>query len=149
MMPINALVTVIVAALAAAGAWTFRSAQADADLAELRLSHANDTIKRQAVNREVERSIAARYQGALNAARSQQMALRRDADAARAESDGLRQQLTGTARRLAEAPPAAVLEYATALGDVLDQCQRGYQGLAAKADGHTGDLRTLTEAWPR
>lgn len=51
--------------------------------------------------------------------------------------------------RLANASHAAVSEYATAASDVFDQCVKEYSALAAKADGHTNDVQTLIEAWPR
>ena len=88
------------------------------------------------------------YQGALNAARIRETALRRDLAAADSESDGLRAQLSDAARRLADAPPTTVLEYATTVNQLFADCSRGYQELAGKADGHAADVRTFREAWP-
>ena len=92
----------------------------------------------------------ANYQEALNAARKQADVHRRDADAARTESDGLREQAVSAARRLADArtPEAAVREYATTVIELFDNCQREYQGMAATAQGHADDVATLIAAWP-
>ncbi len=65
-----------------------------------------------------------------------------------AVSDGLRDQSAEAARRLAAAPPAAVLEYAAALGAVFQDCRAAYGWMVEKADGHAGDVRTHREAWP-
>ncbi len=65
-----------------------------------------------------------------------------------AVSDGLRDQSAEAARRLAAAPPAAVLEYAAALGAVFQDCRAAYGGMVEKADGHAGDVRAHREAWP-
>ncbi len=45
-------------------------------------------------------------------------------------------------------PPAAVLEYATALGVVFEDCRAAYGDMAAKAAGHAADVQTLGAAWP-
>ena len=92
----------------------------------------------------------ANYQEALNAARKQADVHRRDADAARTESDGLREQAVSAARLLADArtPEAAVREYATTVNELFDNCQREYQGMAATAQGHADDVATLIAAWP-
>lgn len=45
-------------------------------------------------------------------------------------------------------PPAAVLEYAAALGVVFEDCRAAYGDMAAKAAGHAADVQTLGAAWP-
>lgn len=100
--------------------------------------------------RTEQQTITDRYQGALNAALKQADVHRRDRDAARAESDGLREQSMSAARQLADAatPASAVREYAIAANELLDNCQQSYQELASKADGHSADVQTLIAAWP-
>jgi hypothetical protein len=88
------------------------------------------------------------YREATHAARQRESALVRSRDAARAESDGLRELSAAAARRLAAAPPAAALEYATTAGELLADCSRDYAGMAAKADGHASDAVMLRDAWP-
>ena len=143
------------AVVAAAAAWAFQGARMDSAVADVRLEMSEAKTKAvgeklQAVKeaRADERAINKTYQEALNAARTREIALRRDRDLAQSESDGLRSQLSDAARRIADAPPAAVLEYATAVNQLFADCSRSYQELAGKADGHATDVRTLTAAWP-
>lgn len=136
------------AALAAAGTWAFEDARHRAELGEIRLEQSTAALQAQTQARAAEQSINRKYQEALNAAQTRQATLRADADSARAESDRLREQSADAARRIAAAPPAAVAEYATAVGELLTDCSRRYQELGAKADGHAADVRTLIDAWP-
>ena len=100
--------------------------------------------------RDSQDKITTKYQGALNEARKQSDVHRRDAAVARTESDGLREQAVSAARRLADAatPAVAVRAYAIAANELLDQCQRRYQEVAGKAQGHANDVATLKAAWP-
>ena len=143
------------AAVAAAGVWIFQDARMDSAVAEVRLEMAGAQVKAageklQAVKqaRAEERAINKTYVEALNAARDREALLRTEVDHLRHVSDGLRDQNADAARRLAAAPPGAVLEYATALGAVFEDCRAAYGGMVEKADGHAGDVRTLREAWP-
>ena len=136
------------AVIAALAAWFFQDNRYTAELAELRLEHANAVIKATSTLRAEQHAITTKYQGALNAATERETISRRHLDAAARESDGLREQLSGTARRIAAAPPAAVAEYATTVSGLFADCSRSYQELAGKADGHSLDVRTLREAWP-
>jgi hypothetical protein len=143
------------AAVAAALAWQFQGARLGAELAEARLETttqqlAISTAQRaaDARMRQAEKAMTTKYQGALNAARDREALLRRDFDQLRTVSDGLREQSADAARRLASAPPAAVLEYATALIAVYDDCRAAYGDMAAKATGHATDVQTFDAAWP-
>lgn len=71
-----------------------------------------------------------------------------NAAAARLERDRLRDTHASASLRLPGAAHGACTEYATAAGGLLDQCAAAYQELAAVADGHALDARTLTESWP-
>ena len=143
------------AAVAAALAWQFQDARLGVELAEARLETttqqlATSTAQRAADARvrQAEKAITTKYQGALNAARDREALLRRDLDQLRTVSDSLREQSADAARRLASAPPAAVLEYATALGAVFEDCRAAYGDMAAKAAGHAADVQTFVAAWP-
>lgn len=136
------------AVIAALAAWFFQDNRYTAELAELRLEHANAVVKATSTLRAEQHAITTKYQGALNAATERETISRRHLAAAARESDGLREQLSDTARRIAAAPPSAVLEYATAVNQLFADCSRSYQELAGKADGHSLDVRTLSEAWP-
>jgi septal ring factor EnvC (AmiA/AmiB activator) len=144
-----ALIThLALAALAALGAWQFQAARMDAAVAEVRLEQSNERHTAVTQARADERAVNKTYQEALNAAQKTARALRRDRDAAQSESDGLREQLSEAARRLADAPPAALREYASTTGELLAQCSRSYQELAGYADGHALDAATCRAAWP-
>ena len=100
------LITHAIAALTAAGAvWVFQDARWAADVADIRLSQADEQSAAVSRARAEERAINKTYQEALNAARTRETSLRRDIDAARTESDSLREQLSYAARLIADAPP--------------------------------------------
>lgn len=147
-MSANFITAIVFSVLASLATWAFEENKHAAELAELQLDQANAISQAAEQARTNELAITKTYQGALNAARTRETALRRDVDSARSESDSLRAQSADAARKLASAAPAAVLEYAVAVNELLGQCQREYQGLAGKADGHASDARTLIDAWP-
>lgn len=135
-------------AVAAASTWHVQAWRYDAQIAGIHRAHAQAAALASEETARNFRAITTKYQGALNAATERETISRRHLAAAARESDGLREQLSDTARRIAAAPPAAVAEYATAVGGLFADCSRGYQGMAAKASGHAADVRALTEAWP-
>lgn len=147
-MNLTLITHLIVALVASAGVWIFQDARMDAAVAEVRLEQSNERMTAVSQARADEHAVTSTYQGALNAARTRESLLRTEIDHLRGVSDGLRDQNADAARRLAAAPPAAVLEYATALGAVFNDCRAAYAELVPKADGHASDARTLREAWP-
>lgn len=136
------------AAIAATTAWQVQDWRLGGQISALQAQHATELAKAQAKALAVERDASTRYQGALNEARTLQIAAQRDAARARAESDGLRDQAADAARRIATATPAAVAEYANTVTELFGECSRSYQELAAAADGHSADARTIRAAWP-
>ncbi len=154
-MSVRAITHLAAAGLAAFLTWSYQGARLGADLAEAR---ANATSEKLAVStaqraadarvRRAEQSINTNYQEALNAARTREALLRRDLDQLRTVSDSLREQSADAAHRLASAPPAAVLEYATAVNAVYDDCRAAYGDMAAKASEHAADVETFQRAWP-
>ena len=136
------------AVIAALAAWFFHDNRYTAELAELRLEHADAFIKATSTLRAEQHAITTKYQGALNAATERETISRRHLAAAVRESDGLRERLSDTARRIAAAPPAAVAEYATTVSGLFADCSRSYQELAGQADGHANDVRKHRDAWP-
>ncbi len=147
-MNITLATHLLAAAVAAAGVWFFQDARMDAAVADVRLEQSDERLGAVSQARADERAINKTYQEALNAARKREALLRTERDHLRAVSDGLRDQNAESARRLAAAPPAAVLDYATALNAVYDDCRAAYGGMAEAAAGHAADVRTLTGAWP-
>ena len=147
-MNLSLITHLVVAVAAAAGVWVFQDARMDAAVADVRLEQTNERMAAVTQARAEERAITKTYQGALNAARDRETLLRAELDRLHRVSDELRDQNADGARRLAAAPPAAVLEYATALGAVFEDCRAAYGGMVEKADGHASDVRTHREAWP-
>ena len=136
------------AILAGVLAWHVQAWRYDAQIADIKAAQAQAAALASEETARNFRTITTKYEGALNAARTRETVIRRNADLARTESDGLRAQLTDAARRIAAAPPASVAEYATAVSELLAVCSRERTYFAGQADGHANDVRTLTEAWP-
>ena len=147
-MSVRAITHLAAAGLAAFLTWNYQGARLGADLAEARADSTSEKLAASTAQRAAEKAINTKYQEALNAARTREALLRRDLDQLRAVSDSLREQSADAARRLASAPPAAVLEYATAVNAVYDDCRAAYGDMAAKAAGHAADVQALGAAWP-
>lgn len=146
-----AVVALMVAALLAC----LKMAQLQAELADERLQASQYreqiTTERAAANArvaQVSADLANKYQGALNDALKKQATLQAAADRSRRERDSLRAQLSDAEQRLADASPAALIEYASAVNELLGQCSRSYQELAREADGHVASVRLMRAAWP-
>lgn len=146
---------IALAVLAGVLVWFFQDARLGADLADERLQASQYreqiTTERAAANArvaKVSRDIAADYQGALNDALKKQATLQAAADRSRRERDSLRAQLSDAEQRLADASPAALIEYARSLNNVFGQCSERYTELAIRADGHAADAATCRAAWP-
>jgi hypothetical protein len=69
------------------------------------------------------------------------------ADAARAERDGLRDDLAASRTAFADSTHTSLAAYADTLSVVFEQCTKEYSDVAAKADGHATDASTLFNAW--
>ncbi len=154
-MSARAITHLISAVAAAALVWVFQDARHGAELADAKLDSTTyqlDVSQAQraadARVRTAEQAVNTTYQGALNAARTREALLRTELDRLHVVSDGLRAIAADAARRLADAPPAAVLDYALTGNAVFDDCRAAYAGMVKKADGHAADVRTLSEAWP-
>ena len=64
-------------------------------------------------------------------------------------SDSLRNTANAIRLGLPHATIEAARTAADAFATVFSECQGRYGELAAKADGHASDVRTLEEAWPK
>jgi len=87
---------------------------------------------------------------AQNDAKKREIALRADVQSARNALDGLRHaaDLSRAAYRLTGVPANAGADAADAALVLLSRCAERYTDLAAKADAHVSDIKTLTQAWP-
>lgn len=86
---------------------------------------------------------------AQNAGNKRAQQAKADADAATAVAGSLQHDLDQFKRDLPTLTRAAVDKYAVALDDVFGQCSSRLTDLASKAQGHAGDVRTLSDAWPK
>jgi hypothetical protein len=147
-MSVRAITHLAAAGLAAFLTWNYQGARLGADLAEARADSTSEKLAASTAQRAAEKAINTKYQEALNAARTREALLRRDLDQLRAVSDSLREQSADAARRLASAPASSILEYATAVNAVYDDCRAAYGDMAAKAAGHAADVQIFHDAWP-
>ena len=86
---------------------------------------------------------------AINESKTRETVLRAAAAAAASELDGLRDDLAAMRLQLDGASRDAAIERANSIGAVLAQCGRKYQEMAAIAERHASDVKTLVAAWPR
>lgn len=96
-----------------------------------------------------ETELQTQLQVAQNEARKREADLAIAADSARAERDGLRDELTTISDRLSRASADSLRQYARTANAVLQECTDRYSELARKADGHASDALMLTQGWPR
>lgn len=106
-------------------------------------------LKAEQANRAKEQQLHRQVIEAQNAATERNKKNQVAIAAARAQSDGLRDQLAATRAKLSSASADAVRDYAATLSDVFGDCAAKYQSMAEIADGHAGDVMLLQEAWPR
>ena len=145
----HAAAIIIAAALAGWAGWSVQGWRMGEQIAALK------TAQAEAVNtatREARAQESKRFQGvqdAQAAAQTRAVAARRDADAARTELDRLRNSVAAARGGVPGESAAACTQRADAAGDVLGQCAAAYSDLAAVADRHASDARTLIEAWPK
>lgn len=145
----HAAAAIIAASLAGWAGWSVQGWRLGEQIAALK------TAQAEAVNtatREARAQESKRYQGvqdAQAAAQARAQAARRDADAARTELDRLRDDLRATRGGVPGESATACTQRADAGGELLAQCAAAYSDLAAVADRHANDARTLIEAWPK
>ena len=138
------------AALFAAGliiGWWGNGARLNAQID--RIIHESDKAMIQALNdvlAENER-MAREKQKALDAAQADSLRNARAAARAGVELDRLRSQVSQSRAALANSTQSSIVEYASALSDVFEQCTREYTEVAKKADGHALDAQLLFNAW--
>lgn len=136
-------------ALGFGGGWQTQDWRFTAQVSKLEKKHAEATA--QAVTEALDETV--RHQKAKDAAlRNAQARAKRDAaDAADARlvADGLRSDLDTQRMHMLDAARSALLEYASAANLVFGECSRRLEEMGRAAQGHSSDVRTLTEAWPK
>ena len=145
----HALAAVAAAVVAAASAWHIQYLRYDGRIQSLQARHAQMLADARDRAATIERG----YQQQLNKARDdatkRETKLRRDAAAARAAADGLRDGIYQFRARLPTATQSACTVAADTAAQLLGECSAAYQGLAETADRIAGDAVMLRDAWPR
>lgn len=149
-MSTAAKLLIALALLAAAGlaGWRAGAAHVRAEWTEARLDQ--ETVDRAATdeNRRIEQRRQSLVTEANHAATKREIALRAAADSARAELDGLRDELTAGRGDLPGAACEAVRKRAAALSDVFGECAAALESMAGKAGRHASDTLKFEQAWP-
>ena len=145
----HAAAALLGASIAAVGAYKVQDWRYTGQINQIKAAQA------EAVNtatREARAQESARFKGvqdAQAAAQTRAQVARRDADRARSELDRMRDTISATRGGVPGESTAACTQRADAAADVLAQCGAAYQDLAAIADRHASDARTLIESWPK
>lgn len=96
-----------------------------------------------------EQELSAQVQEAQANGLKREETIRTLAAAVGKSSDSLRNTANAIRLGLPHATVEAARTAADAFAAVFTECQGRYGELAAKADGHASDVRTLEEAWPK
>lgn len=136
------------AALAFTLAWQTQGWRLGKQIESMRAHHAQAVADAKQSAIEEAARMQAQKDEALREANAQAQRNAAAAAAARRESDGLRVELTEARLRMSSSTCASVRDHAATLSAVFDQCVGRLEGMAAQADGHALDARTLTRAWP-
>lgn len=112
-----------------------------------RLEFAGATAQANREAARLERARQSRADDAGRLARAREAGIRADADRARGELGGLRDDL-GAIERASAQSLAAANSAVRVIGDVLQSCTAEYQRMAEEADRATSEARELRQAWP-
>ena len=99
--------------------------------------------------RAKEQTLMTQLNEAQNAATARETKLRADYAAAHAAANSLRHTLAAARQRLPADPAATGSQTATTGLELLGECSAAVEQLAAAADAHASDVKTLTDAWPK
>jgi hypothetical protein len=152
MMPglyVFAAVGIVAGALGFAGGWQTQGWRLGEQISKMKEAQAEAVNVATREARTTESRRFTNVQEAQNAAQKRAQTARLDADRARTELDRLRDELASTRGGVPGESTAACAVRADAGADVLAQCAAAYLDLAAIADRHANDARTLIEAWPK
>lgn len=148
-MNITLIATAAASLVTAVAVWSFQGYRYGEQIATMQKEAAEATTKAVKAAMDKTQADQERKDNALKEAnlRSQKNALA--AAAANRANDSLRDQLATARAGLPQATCEAARNYAATLSDVFGQCTERLTELAAKADGHASDAKTLDQAWPQ
>lgn len=147
-MNLTAITTAVSIAVSGLVVWNIQSWRYQSQIATLKTEYATAQFNAlEKANAETIRLTEQAQQASIDAQNRIQR-INAERNKLRASIDGLRSSST-EALLLSGYSHAACIDRATALKDVFDQCTGEYGSLAEKADRHTSDLQTLSDAWPK
>lgn len=136
-------------AIGGASAWTIESWRHGKKIAEIQLQQSE--IEKNNL-REVRVQESKRYkelQDAQIAAQKRNELLKQDSRRTALELGRLRDTINKDRDDSTSESPGACTERRIALGELLVTCSERHTELAATADGHVNDIKTLIESWPK
>jgi hypothetical protein len=142
-----AIAAVMLAAAFASG-FAVQGWRKDAQIAEIEAANSAAVAAATAQAMEETTQMQRKKDDALRLAAKRAQENASAAAAARAERDGLRNQINAATTALPTATCSSARDYAATATAVFEQCAAALEELATKADGHATDSRTLTNAWP-
>ena len=147
------LIAIVGAALFALGlfllGWHLGAKNIQADWSAAKVAQATADADANRENRVIESKRNATIIEAQNAATLRNKTLQVAAASAGAVAVGLRDEIAAIRRDLPQLADDAVRQRADAVGAVLAHCTDSYAGMAATADRHASDVKTLIDAWPK
>lgn len=143
-MNIRLIIALIVALGLAASHWKAYTTGKTAERTEWNLR----TIKANDDARELERLNRQSKESALENRTKQIMANVAAADRARLAAERLHDASERSLQASRETHAACIVS-ATTHAELLGACEREYRSMAAKAQGHAGDAKTLIDSWPK
>jgi phage-related minor tail protein len=129
------------------GVNAYRVNSAQNDLAQLKAAQAEAIVAAQTQAAEQTASLERTKNEAIQQAQARAAENAAAAGRAKSELARLRESAAAGARH-AGTSSGACTEYAATATDVLNECGGALVELAATADGHVNDIKTLTGSWP-
>ncbi len=138
----------VAGALAFGAAWQVQAWRYGGQIADIKREHAEVVASSAKSALKLTEHYRENADAAVRKAEARAAQNKRDADALRAELDGLRGDIANVPDRIRSATREAVDQYAAAATVVFDHCARRYSDMAQAAAGHASDVQTLMDAWP-
>jgi hypothetical protein len=147
-MKLTLIVSLTAALIAGVSGWVANGWRLNAQIDKMVAEHeaASAAANKAALERYA--ALEQQKQEALNEANRIAQRNAAAAASARADADRLRNQIA-SADRVSTATVASLRNYTITLQTVFGECVAEVERLAATADGHALDSRTLNGAWPR
>jgi len=152
---IKALAVTAVLATCFGAGWSVNGWRIHSQNQAQELQRRTDAAQAERENRRTETLRNTNVIEAQNAQAKRTQTLALAAAAARTESDGLRSDIAAARAELPSRAPDACPDYRAAANELLGTVEAGAARLsqrgadiAAKADGHASDAKTLTDSWP-